>query len=116
MSCKIVLYIIFLNKETLSYDILSEHPERFEECWAEVNFESSIDDQVADLFSKYCDLSPEYIRFIHLKPEIIINNYIKIPFYCLVPFNSQEIKNSYKISCNEHAKNISNIRQILNII
>lgn len=115
MNCKIVLYIINFNKETMAYDILSEHPEKFEECSAKLHLESSIDNQIADLFSKYHDLSPDYIRFISLKPEII-KDYIQIPFYCLVPFNSQEIKNSYRISCNEHAKHISDIQKILNLV
>lgn len=115
MNIKIVLYIININKETLTYEILSEHPKKFEECSCILHFNSSIDDQVADLFSKYHNLSPEYIRFINLKPEIV-ENYLKIPFYCLVPFNSQEIKNSYRVSCNEHAKYISDIRKILNLL
>lgn len=115
MKTDIVIYIIILNKETLGYDILSEHPDRYVECSAPINFNTDLDSQVEELYQKYVELHSDYIKFIHLKPYIE-NNILKIPFYCLVPYNSYNIKNSYKLSCKEYAKFIPNIRKILNIL
>lgn len=115
MQSWLCLYLIIPNKETLSYDILSEHPDRYEECSTEILSDIDLDTQIDNLYLKYMDLDPQYIKFIHLKPYIQ-NNKLYIPIYCLIPYNSHEIKNSYKISCSEHAKFIPNLRKILNII
>ena len=115
MISKLVLYIIIPNRETAGYDILSEHPERWEECSTDIVPEVELDFQIYNLFSNYHGLHPDYIKFIHLKPYIE-GGILKIPFYCLVPYNEYNIKNSYKISCKEYAKFIPNVRKILNII
>lgn len=115
MNTVIVLYIIIPNQETLTYDILSEHPDRYEECSKEIDPNSDLDTQVEALYSEYLDLHPDYINFIHLRPYTEKNT-IKLPFYCLIPNNSYQIKNSYRIPCKEYAKFIPNIRKLLNII
>jgi len=115
MKINIVLYILMLNRETLGYDILSEHPDKYVECSIEIDSEKDIYSQVELLYSKYLDLHPDYVRFSHMAPYIE-NKILKLPFYCLIPYNSYEIKNSYKIPCKEYAKFIPNLRQLLNII
>lgn len=115
MNTKIVLYILIFNKEALEYEILSEHPDKFEECSVIVKESTDIDTQLSDLYSKYLDLSPDYIKFIFQKP-FIEDNFVKLPFYCIVPYHDFNIKNSYRISCNTYAKFIPNIRKILNHI
>ena len=104
-----------LNRETLEYDVLSEHPDKYIECSAEIDSDKNIDSQIEYLYCKYLDLHPDYIRFFHLKPYIE-NQILKLPFYCLIPYNSHEIKNSYKVPCKEYAKFIPDLRQLLNII
>lgn len=115
MQAYICLYLILPNKETLSYDILSEHPDRYQECCAEIKSGLDLNTQIENLYFNYLDLDPQYIKFIHLQPYINEEK-LYLPVYCLIPYNSHEIKNSYKISCNEHAKFIPNLRKILNII
>lgn len=104
-----------LNKESLDYDIISEHPERFIECSIELEDDQEIEAQVESLYSKYINLHPEYVRFTHMKPYIE-NKILKLPFYCLIPYNTYEIKNSYRISCKQHAKFIPNLRKLLNLV
>ena len=115
MKTIIVLYILIPNQETLDYEILSEHPDRYEECCSDIVSDIDLDTQVENLYSKYIDLHPEYIKFIHLKPYIE-KNIVKLPFYCLIPYNTYPIKNSYKIPCKDYAKFIPNLRKLLNII
>jgi hypothetical protein len=115
MQAKIILYILIANKETMSYDIISEHPDRYEECSVDIVSESDLDFQVVSLYSKYLDLDSSYIRFINLRP-FIESKILKIPYYCLIPYNSYEFKNSYKIPVQKYVQSVPNLRQILNII
>lgn len=104
-----------LNRESLDYDILSEHPDRYSECSTELNETQDIEFQIESLYSKYIDLHPDYVRFSNMRPYIE-NDILKLPFYCLIPYNTHEVKNSYRIPCKEHAKFIPNLRKLLNVI
>ena len=115
MQTKLVLYMVVPNKESLSYDIVSEHPDRYEECSSDIDENIDLDSQINILYSKYLDLDSNYIRFINMKPYIE-DKILKIPFYCLIPYNNHEFKNSYKIPAKLYAKYIPDIRKILNII
>lgn len=115
MKTTIVLYILLVNRKTLDYEVLSEHPDKYIECGTDIVPSLDIDSQVKDLYSKYLDLHPDYVRFINLRPTIE-ENILKIPFYCIIPYNSYEIKNSYKLPCKEYAQFIPHLRQILNTI
>lgn len=115
IKAKIILYIIVPNIEEMSYDILSEHPDRFEPCFEYVNDELDLDTQVDNLYGKYTALSSSYVKFINFRPYIK-NNELVLPYYCIIPYNSYEFKNSYLISYNKHANSIPDIRKIINII
>lgn len=115
MKSKIVLYIICLDRQSMSYNLISEHPEKYAECSRYIKPDSDLDNQIINLFNNYLDLSPDYIKFLHLKPYIY-NQELVIPFYCLVPYNSYEFKNSYKIPCKQYVETIPDLRKILNTI
>lgn len=115
MKSKIILFMISFNKISMSYDLLSEHPERYSECSRYINGESSLEDQIKSLFMSYLDLSTEYIKFLHLSPYILDHELI-LPIYCLIPYNSYEFKNCYKIPCKQYVEAIPDLRKILNVI
>jgi hypothetical protein len=107
--------MIVSNRESASFDIISEHPDRYEECSAQIVEDINLQDQVISLYTKYLDLDSDYIRFIHMKPYIK-DKILVIPYYCLIPFNSYDFKNSYPIPITKYAQYIPDIRQIINTI
>jgi len=116
IRAKIVLYLISFNKQTTEYEILSEQPNLYKECGEYIRSNATnIDDEINRIYSKYLDLNYEYLRFISIKPYIRDAEII-LPFYSIIPYNSYDIKNSYKISANHYAHSIPDIRQILNIM
>lgn len=115
VKAKLVLYLIILNKRSLSYEIISEHPDRYEECSAIIDSTTDLDTQIDNLYSQYIDLNPEYVRFINLKPYVI-NNELVVPFYTIIPYNSYEFKNCYRLPCDKYVQIIPDLRKILNII
>lgn len=115
MQVKLILYMIVPNKISLSYDIVSEHPDKYVECSTDIIDNLDIESQINSLYYKYLDLDANYIKFISCKPYIK-NQVLYLPFYCLIPYNDHEFKNSYLLPAKEYAKYIPDIRKILNLI
>lgn len=115
MKSKIILYMLYFNRDSMTYDLLSEHPERFEECSAEINNNDDLRSQLENLYSRYLDLHPDYIKFVHMEPTIE-DGVIAIQYYCIIPYNDHEIKNSYKLPSDIYAQFIPNLRKILNVL
>lgn len=98
----------------MNYQILSDHPEDYVECYQTVNTIKSFEEQVNEIFNFYFDLDASYIRFLTLQPEIK-DEILRIPVYCLVPYLTK-LKKGYLIPAYPNATHISNVRKILNII
>lgn len=117
MQAKLILYMLIPNHDIGYYDIISEHPNRYEECSLDININLDLDYQLKLLYSRYLDLSSDFIHFVHLKPYVDSQNKIlRIPFYCFIPYNNYEFKNSYKISSKTYAESIPDLQKILNVI
>jgi len=114
IKAQIKLYPIVYNKQYMHYQILSEHPDKYEECYANLNKELSIDNQIYKLFTEYFDLDAAYIKFMHLSPEIIDEKLI-LPVYCLVPY-LVKLHKGYLIPVQPHAIHISHVRKALNVV
>ena len=114
IKAKIILYAITFNKKTSDYDVISDHPETFSECYTIINDDISFYDQLDKLFIDYFDFQIQFVKTIYLEP-FIKNSVLNIPIFCLVPY-SIELKKGYLISVKQHAIHISSIRKILNLI
>lgn len=114
LDIKILLYPIVFNKQFMHYQILSDHPEKYEECYATIKDTISFIDQVSNLFNEYFDIDNNYIKFITLEPEIK-DSTLYIPVYCLVPY-LVKLKKGYLLPVYQYALHIQNIRKILNVV
>lgn len=113
IKAQIALYAILADKRIDKLSILSDHPEKFEECNSIVKNNIHFRSQVIELFSKYFDIDYAYVHFISLDP-IITDETLTLPVYCLVPY-SVSLKQGYFISPS-YAYNSPVVRKILNII
>lgn len=98
----------------MKYQIVSDDPENYIECYNLINDTQTFEEQINNLFNSYFDLDASYVRFISLQPEII-DNVLRIPVYCLVPY-LVKLKKGYLIPAYPNATHISNVRKILNIV
>lgn len=114
IKAQINLYPIVYNKQYSHYQVLSDHPDRYQECYSFLVSDISMQDQIYLLFKEYFDLDPGFIKFIHLAPKIIEETLI-LPVYCLVPY-LVKLNKGYLLPVHPYATHISYIRQALNII
>lgn len=114
IKTQINLYPIIYNKQYLHYQVLSDHPDKYVECYTILKDTCSIDHQINTLFEEYFDLDSSYIKFIHLSPSIA-NKILILPVFCLVPY-LVKLKKGHLLSAHTHATHVPYIRQALNII
>jgi hypothetical protein len=110
----LVLYAIVYNKHYMRYQILSDHPEEYVECYHQINEAETFEQQINNLFNEYFDLDASYVRFISLQPEIK-DHVLKLPVYCLVPY-LVKLKKGYLVQAYPNATHIPNVRKILSIV
>lgn len=114
IKAQINLYPIIYNKQYSRYQVLSDHPDHYKECYIVLENKPDIDSQIYNLFHSYFDVDASYIKFIHLAPKIVDDRLI-LPVYCLVPY-LVKLKKGYLLPVHPYATHISYIRQALNII
>lgn len=114
IKTQIILYAIVYNKQYMKYQILSDHPEEYVECYHQINELQTFEEQTNRLFNEYFDLDASYVRFVSLQPEII-DNVLKLPIYCLVPY-LVKLKKGYLVQAYPNAIHIPNVRKILSIV
>lgn len=111
---KITLYAILVDKRSNDYQVLSDHPDKFEPCDIILKEDFNFQTQVSNLFTTYFDFDPYYVNMICLEPSIT-NNILDIPLYCVVPYSS-EPKRGHFLSAQKYAYNIPILRKILNLV
>ena len=115
IKAKASLYIINLNKVTLSYNLLSIKDDKIEVPSYEItNQEDSLSSTIENLFEKYVKLSSRFISFILTDAELS-DGELELIYHCLIPYNV-EIKDSYfkKIDVKTiYSKNLRKIVQSL---
>jgi hypothetical protein len=114
IQAHLILYPIVYNKQYSNYQILSDFPDKYSECYTVISEEKDIETQIYNLFSEYFDLDPGYIKFVQLNSSIKEKKLL-IHIYCLVPY-LVKLKKGFLIPINLYATHIEPIRKILNII
>jgi hypothetical protein len=113
IKAQITLYAILIDNRIDRLEILSNHPDRYEPCYAYARTDLDFHSQIYNIFSKYFEMDYSYVNFISIEPFVEDDTLI-LPVYCLIPYNVT-LKEGYFISPT-HAYNSPAIRKILNII
>jgi hypothetical protein len=101
INCKLNLYILVLNKQTIKYQILSLSEDKICIPHKDVSSESKIEHLLCDIFKQHIDLDPGFTNFILSDIE---NNSasLNINYFCLVPYSTKIISgNLLTINYNE---------------
>jgi hypothetical protein len=111
MLANIVLYILYFDKKSLRYKILSLNSSSIDSPSLTINSENNIQELLNNIISKYIDISPGYID-CKLSDVEIDQNRLNIYYYCLVPF-SVNYKNLSPIDINLNEVYPKNLYKII---